>query len=158
MNKVSEFTKSECWLEDGKRKIINLYYDFIPSEKFIYAKIETVSEHNVLQVKFWIEQNSLDDEAFRRINTHFQRLRLLGRYQEKAISEMVGLIKTISQYKYLSRDSISQILEFSRNKEFNKFGINYWMTALYDAVLHDEEFIFKIIKGEYNNLLMNVSL
>ncbi|USL31386.1 HNH endonuclease [Priestia megaterium] len=145
--------KSECWLENDKRKIVNLYYDEIPTAKFLYAKLSFSEEYKIPIVKFKLEKNGIDDKVFTRISSHFNRLRLLNRYQDKSGGELVTIIKTISDYKSLELESVKLMLKFLRTKEYNKFGDNYWMTSLCDAILEDDQFINNIVSGQFDFLL-----
>ncbi|MBY0027938.1 hypothetical protein H7K20_12585 [Priestia aryabhattai] len=145
--------KSECWLENNKRKIVNLYYDAIPTVKFLYTELHYLEANKIPRARFWLEKNDIDNTTFERITSHFNRLKLLDRYQEKASGELVGIIKTISDYKSLAFETIKNMLRVLRTKEYNKFGDNYWMTSLYDAILEDDQFINNIMSGQFDFLL-----
>lgn len=143
--------KSECWLDGSNRKIINLYYDIIPTQKFLLCEITSNGYYNVPKIIYKLDNQSFHNLVeYNKVLTHFNKLRLLSRYQERALGELISEMKSLSGMK---PDDAIRILSYSRKRENNKFGINYWMTSMYDALLNNQVFLKEILEGSFDKLL-----
>lgn len=143
--------KSECWLDGSNRKIINLFYDIIPTQKFLLCEIISNGYYNVPKIVYKLDNQSFHNTIeYNKVLTHFNRLRLLSRYQERALGELICIMKSLSR---MELEDAKTILSFSRKKENNKFGVNYWMTSMYEAILNNQIFLKEVLQGNYDKLL-----
>lgn len=134
--------KNSVWREHGKRKYLNLFLDDIPDVQFLFAKLSVSGSK--LSVDFEVKNNGQIDAAmFERIENHYTKLGLLGRYKIKADSVVTALATDIQSYKTLLPDAIIARIGIQKaNKDQQKYGKNYWesilkITALNDAVVYN---------------------
>lgn len=129
--------KSELFLENNQRLILNFYYDYFFDIKFlkVYINYSVEGLKDTIEIKYELDFNNINDEKQKVIiKNHFDKLELLKKYSEfvnEELSEIMGII-----------DNNDETIEFF-NKYFNvhlnclkrKNGLNHWKTALYEEVV-----------------------
>lgn len=130
--------KSSVWLEDGKRKYLNLYLDEIPAEQFLFCTIKV--ENNNLICDFRLDnKNGIETDMFRKINNHFTKLDLLDRYKRRS-SQIISRYKsTLRNGKkrvaagYSTKDIIRKEMLYESLDMKAREGNNYWQALIYEA-------------------------
>lgn len=134
--------KGEEWKKSGERLFINFYFDEIPMEKLLYAYLEYTKDDLIPNIFFKLIRNKrVDDSAFRRIRSHFDRLHLLSRYADIVNEEYTNIFQSARIHiERCSEESYKEsLLEIKESME-NRYGINYWKVALYEAIAHSDDF------------------
>jgi hypothetical protein len=125
----------------GERAIINIYYELIPDDQYLFSKIEL--ENGVPVANFYLEKPPAHSEClFRLISEHYSRLDLLERYRENApeiLSET--RVSIISHARPNSDDIVKNWLITESKNIANKYSINNWRVALFYAMSNSDDFI-----------------
>ena len=131
--------KTEIWIEDGNRKILNLYYDTITDKRYLYADIQFRNNNPV--AIYQLIQNGIDDNYFNLIKSHFEELDLLKRYSDRSSTEIGTIRDSIKNISNIIPDTdIKLILGAQADAERANKGQNYWKGALVDAISSSDEF------------------
>ncbi len=136
--------KGQKWLQNGKRLIVNYYFDNIPNDKFLYAVIRFSSqvEDLVPVIDFEVRPNrNIPEAIFNRIKTHLEVLKLLQRFKLAVNDKYSTIFEEIS---FLAQNCS---LEVARSSILNlsdilvrKYGKNYWEVSLYEAIADSDDF------------------
>src|SRR5262249_12895266 len=82
--------KSNIFLLANRRQIVHLYFDSIPSEKFVTVDIKFHKDEPVAE--FSLQHNpKIPNDIFSLLSNHYQRLGLLERYSEYASTEFANI-------------------------------------------------------------------
>lgn len=131
--------KGESVLDCNNEKIIiNFYTDILPNEQFLFAEISYDKKGN-LECKYRLENpnNTIDEKIYRLLQRHYDKLDLLNRLKDKAITEIPSLICEFEGYDY--EESVEYIKsKYTREKRL--YGINYWKIVLYLAAIDSSIF------------------
>lgn len=127
--------------ELGERAIINVYYELIPNDQYLFSKIEFRS--GVPIANYYLEKPfSHSDFLFRLILEHYSRLNLLERYRENApeiLSET--RVSIISHAHPNSTDIVKNWLRTEAENMSNRHSVNNWKVALFYAMANSDDFI-----------------
>jgi 5-methylcytosine-specific restriction endonuclease McrA len=139
--------KGTYWLEDGKRKIVNLYFEHIPSGRYLYAKVDYFGD--IPRADFSLKTFAeMSDETFDIISAHFTKLELLQRFTEKS-TEVFSEAKTHIDFHFPK--ATSEIVQEYFMKESRHLSEtvqeNYWKAVLYEALSKNTEFIDRCINA-----------
>lgn len=125
---ICNSNKGSVFLVAGVRAFINLYYDSIPHNQFLFASV-TVAGSTPLVVFELRNDGSIPKDTYERIVSHYTRLRLLERYSAVANCVVSPLLQSMRQSGLRNRGEISkQLLEEATIKE-SFFGSNHWKPA-----------------------------
>ncbi|MEK4533117.1 HNH endonuclease [Solibacillus sp. FSL K6-1554] len=135
--------KGELWENSNSRVFLNYYFDEIPQEQFLYAKLDYTDGTDVPKISFELRNdNGIDSSIFQRIETHFDKLYLLKRYIKQANSKVSSIRKSCI-LKINGRNNIvavKSILEDDLDVLEQQVGCNNWEYALVKSVLESDEF------------------
>ncbi|PFB62839.1 HNH endonuclease [Bacillus cereus] len=150
--------KGKRWRNnDDIRMFLNLYYDLIPDEQFLYASLAYHDRSNVPTVSFYLRLGeSIDLNLTSVIALHYENLDLLNRFEDQANDELSNIFM-------LTSDAIQQgvSVEFQKatlNRTYNanvrRLGRNHWLSVLYETVINNEDFFESCIhfRGEIENI------
>jgi 5-methylcytosine-specific restriction endonuclease McrA len=133
--------KGDRWKDAGERIYINLYYDVLPTEK--YLSCTYVESNGIPIIKFVLtDTGEISRPLLDLIQSHFTNLDLLRRYEERANSELF-LIKDPLQKMITSLDRVTartMILEHAYGLRL-KYGQNCWRTAIAEALAGSDDFM-----------------
>jgi 5-methylcytosine-specific restriction endonuclease McrA len=133
-------SKGICWRIDGRRKIINLYYDTLPNVSYLTCSI--VYRNNVPQADFNVMAATIPENMRTEITTHFSTLHLTERYKGRSNSEITDVFTSIQPLStILSRLQIqNQLRTDAANMKVSK-GDNYWRAVLKIALSNSNRFL-----------------
>lgn len=144
--------KSEVVLDGNKRKYWNVYLDKMPTEKFLYCKLQ--EENGLLKAVFYIRQNDIDDETFRKLKNTMEGQHILQTYSDGTGSVINKLrndvlrIKRNSPMKQLDDIFSSLNAYFESVKDANS---NNWKEVLQFELIKSDAFK-NIVQNELNRL------
>lgn len=121
--------KSDDWLSGKQRLVLHLYFDLLPSEQYLFAKIHWEHGHPVALYELR-KVPGLSKGMYGLLETHYKKLKLLERYSQASstvLSEIVEEVRGTSQ-----RMAIQQ-LKATGYSLTRVHGSNYWKAALYEA-------------------------
>ena len=127
--------------ELGERAIINVYYELIPNNQYLFSKIDFRSGFPV--ANFYLEKPSSHSEClFRLISEHYSRLNLLERYRENAPEILSETRVSIIFHEHsISVDTARIWLRTEAEIISNRYSVNNWKVALLYAMANSEDFI-----------------
>jgi hypothetical protein len=132
--------KGEEWLLLGNRKIINYYYDTLPSVS--YLNCEIIYRNNTPEASFSLNSSAIPLNLRPIIITHFTTLKLFNRYKQKSNSEITDILNAIVPLAgQLSRVQIQvHLTEVASRMKVDK-GENYWRAVLMLALSNSNRFL-----------------
>lgn len=136
--------KSITWLVDKKRVFLNLFLDILPVEQFLFVDI-TMNNDLIVTNFFLDNRNNIEENMFRLIFEHYERLNLCHRFKiniDQVITPLKNSMK--SNLDILTIDQIVSISINSANLNSRSFGANYWKSILENALLINHDFIKSI--------------
>ena len=132
--------KSDSAFWDSYRKFINVYFDKIPEERFLYTEIMIKGKTPLITFKVDLSKISWDISKI--LYSHITELNLCFRYNKISwtiISEIVAQIESLKTRKSFSEDSIIDALNVQKESIWNIYGINYWKYSIYDSIINNKE-------------------
>jgi hypothetical protein len=125
----------------GERAIINIYYESIPNDQYLFSKIEF--RNGVPVANFYLEKPSTHSEClFRLISEHYSRLDLLERYRENAPEILSETRVSIISHAHPNADDVVKTWLITESKNIaNQYSINNWKVALFCAMANSDDFI-----------------
>lgn len=132
--------KGDRWLLDGKRSVLNLYFDTIPLDRFLFAKIDFLMDSP--RMDFFLQKpDSVSTALFQIIRVHFDTLNLSSRFR-RLINEIFSEV-TIEIRNAVSVDD-KLILSLLADKAVNQasvYGVNNWRSAAWHAIAESPKFV-----------------
>lgn len=140
--------KSEVVLDGDKRKYWNVYLDKVPTEKFLYCTL--LKENEVLKADFYLRQNNIDDETFRKLKNTMEGQFVLQTYSEGAGMVIKNLCNAIIE-RLRQNVTIDDVLSSLRNELKYLSNSNRWDEVLkFELVMSND---FKtIVQREFDRL------
>lgn len=139
--------KSDDWLDGQSLRFLNLYKDDIPSERYLYVKLTVINEE--IQVEFNLQNlNQIDDDLFKRINEHYNRLELCQRFQEASIDIFSEINEDLQDYVNMPIEQVSLHLNNRAMRKLNKHGNNNWQGILWEAAANSPEVIKLLLRPQ----------
>lgn len=136
--------KNALWLENGKRKFLNLYLDTLPSLQYLF--VEIFPENNSFNFNFFLENRfGIDPDLFALINSHYENLKLTKRFKENSgliASELSNSIRCFQSV--MDTNEIKNCILNSCRGEKLIYGFNYWKSILKEALIQTPIFIESI--------------
>lgn len=133
--------KSEIWLEDGKRKYLDLYIDDLPNIQMLFVKLGL--EGDVVTYEYYVsDMNRPDPEIFRMYKNSFEKFMLAKRYKRQTNEEITNMVCSMKDSIKLFHASDSQLLNsilVSATEMQVRHGFNYWRAILKLAFYNDKK-------------------
>ena len=125
----------------GERAIINLYYDAIPNDRYLFSKIEF--KNNVPVANFYLQKPSSHSEClFRLVSEHYSKLDLVKRYRENAAEILSEARASIISHAHPDSDAVVKGWLTTEAENFSKqYSENHWKVALFTAMAESDEYI-----------------
>lgn len=135
--------KGDDVVDDNNNKItINFYKDILPQEQYLFVEFHKLQQG--IEAKYYIRNNgSINPNLFSLLERHFCKLRLIERFNVKAIqeiSELVHLyqIESISSEEEFRQFADKQLRKIDLDKK--SFGYNHWRVILYQSAATSDVF------------------
>lgn len=132
-------TKSKTWrLPEGERVFLNLYLDPLPKEQYLFVDFDS----DWLPTFSLRKPDEVSVESFRIIQSHYERLNLCKRFQDRShetISKLEAEIKAV--VKRLSPEIFQDMIHDKCSDQKRILGFNHWQLVLEEALADNKEFI-----------------
>ncbi|EDZ59145.1 HNH endonuclease [Bacillus cereus group sp. MYBK77-1] len=136
--------KGKRWKTGADLRIfLNLYYDIIPDEQFLFASLAYHDQSHVPTVDFYLQlADSIGTNLSSMITSHYEHLNLLNRFEDHANDELSNIyIQTIEAIQEgVSVEIQKATLQRTYNANVRRLGRNHWQSVLYETVIHSESF------------------
>ncbi|ODP27257.1 hypothetical protein PTI45_03382 [Paenibacillus nuruki] len=140
--------KREKWIDDNNNRLfLNMYYDILPSKKFLFAKLIYDNNDLIPSVKFYLNnREQIDNTLFCIISSHFLYLNLLDNYSKLAngtitTHRMTLLAKSRRSTTKVTIEDVELDLQDEAESKRKIYGNNFWEASLLDAMQQSENFI-----------------
>lgn len=136
--------KSSNWIENGKRKYLNLYIDELPDVQYLFCDVRVSGDS--IECDFSLSNlKGIDADLFRKIRNHFDALDLCRRYKNRSnqlvteLSSHVQLCKSFTLGDINEKEYVRHILldEIANRKQQD--GCNDWRTLIFEACCNTDE-------------------
>lgn len=129
--------KDDFWLSPaGGRLFLHAYLDTLPDERFIVVTLHEMPPLNGVGATFSVRApDAIPQVLWQLIESHFTRLRLLARYDERGNDEIAEILADCRVFSDTSRggDVREFLLGRVRDREA-VYGHNHWITVLMEAL------------------------
>ena len=131
-------TKGDIWRVNSKRRFIHFYNDDFFEHQFLFAELVIVQDTPTIEFSLK-KPDELNDSNFQIIQWHFEDLKLIKQYKERCntlLSTKVETLKKSLKIGITKQQLLSQ-LKASESDLANKFGVNYWKSAMFQCVANN---------------------
>ena len=99
--------KSSNWIENGKRKYLNLYIDELPDVQYLFCDVRVSGDS--IKCDFSLSNlNGIDADLFRKIRNHFDALDLCRRYKNRSNQLVTELSSHVQLCKSFTLGDINE--------------------------------------------------
>lgn len=140
--------KKDRWQKNGERLFINLYYDDIPNDKFLFAEFH-FSENKINPVptiSYQINLEGINGNIKVILANHYKELKLTDEYSLSVEEEISNIYDEIKHNTHKSIEFHKSNIKIRLDTFVRKYGVNYWKSALLEALLDCDEFFERIYK------------
>lgn len=125
-------TKDDDWLSvGGKRKFLHAYTDEVPDLQFVQV---TLHENQALEgvgATFSLERpEGVADELWELIDSHFRRLKLIDRYDERGNDEVSEILSDCREFRDAGGQNVRKFLSGRAADRHSVYGRNHWISVL----------------------------
>ncbi|WP_374497314.1 hypothetical protein [Vogesella indigofera] len=129
-------TKDDAWLSTaGKRQFLHAYTDEVPDVQFVRV---TLHEDQVLTgvgATFSLDRPAgIDDELWELIDSHFRRLKLIDRYDERGNDEVTEILSDCREFCHAGGQNVRKFLNGRAEDRRKVYGRNHWISVLMTAM------------------------
>jgi hypothetical protein len=125
-------TKGDDWLnEEGNRLYVHAYSDLIPAEAFLDVELKTSQSTTGVGAVFSITRPSgFSRKAWAIIESHFERLKLIGRYTDFANDEIAEILADCKIYSTNGGVKVRRFLRQRAQERVGIYGSSHWRSVL----------------------------
>lgn len=131
--------KSEIWLEEGKRKYLDLYIDEVPNVQMLFVTLGL--DEDVATYKYFVSDvNNPNADLYRMYKNTFEKLHLEERYliqSDEEISNIIDDLKPIIEEFAPTDEQLIKQIRSSAVSQQKRHGVNYWRSILKLAICND---------------------
>lgn len=129
-------TKDDDWLTAaGKRQFLHAYTDEVPDIQFVQVTLH--EEHALAGVGATfslVRPAGMDDDLWDLIDSHFRRLKLLDRYDERGNDEVAEILSDCRQFHDAGGQDVRAFLTGRADDRRTVYGRNHWIAVLMGAM------------------------
>lgn len=125
-------TKDDDWLSrSGSRQYLHFYADDIPDSLFLEVTLHEHASLSGVGATFSIERPAgLEDDRWALIESHFSRLKLLERYDERGNDEVAEIIASCRSFVEEGGQNVNGFLQRQATDRAGAHGANHWIAVL----------------------------
>ncbi len=124
--------KGTTFLENGKRVILNLYYDDFPDEQYLFVDVDFPATGGAI-VRFELRPGqSIPNELFQHLCNHYKELELLDRLTGATIQLISENLLAAKNFE--SPINFCTILGEQAIALKRKFGPNFWKAIVFETL------------------------
>lgn len=139
--------------DNGNHLIINFYYNKLPEVQYLYVRL-LEDEKGFIDFEYYLDNpvHQVDEPMFQLIQSHFEKLGLIEKYEEEAIANYVEIENSLKTS--VSESGVKKCLEDLRSntlEDAKEYGRNHWKVILKLALADSEwyaNYLTKQIKKE----------
>ena len=133
--------KMEALFKNNKRQILNLYYDRLPTEQYLFAKIIFMGEVPIATYSL-VRPDSIVDDFFELISAHYKQLNLLVRYRENSSRALSNTRSLIQEHeRKLTRERVAEYLIEEADRLGRIYSSNHRNAVLHREMARDVSYI-----------------
>jgi len=140
--------KLNAFLLNNERQIVNLYFDSLPIVQYLYVNINYHYDEPV--AIYHLQQSSdISAQTFRLIETHYNRLDLLSRFQANSpevFSETRSIL--IEHRLNVPPERIREYLLTEAQRYEKNFSKNYWRAVLLSEMANNQRFKLSCLENK----------
>jgi 5-methylcytosine-specific restriction endonuclease McrA len=134
-------SKGKRWISGKKRLFLHYYSNEIPDAVFLSVELVSSPSQQALGAKFKIEKpDSVKDDNWDLIESHFKRLNLLERYADLVNDEIAEAVDVSVDHLTDGGISASKFIRKMGLRMATTFGVNHWRSVLYTALSENSVF------------------
>lgn len=127
---------------EGKRIFLNVYFDSIPDEQFLFVDLNISS--NILEIEFRIDRSniSVSHEIWWVLEKHVYNFNLIKRYKDD-INAFISdeIINSAHEDPDISVEDLRWHISFQSSWLKRSFWRNYWKVVLYEEICRREDIL-----------------
>lgn len=129
-------TKDADWLSvAGKRQFLHSYTDQVPDLQFVVVTFHEIVGFKGVGANFALTRPiGLADEMWDLISSHFQRLKLIDRYDELGNDEVAEILKDCRIHLDSGGQDFRVFLSGRAKDRRDVYGRNHWIAVLMDSM------------------------
>ncbi len=129
---VCNSTKDDDWLDvDGRLQYLHLYSDLIPLDVFVKVALHTPAGTTGVGAAFSLSRPSgFRLSAWRLIESHYKKLKLLSRYTDESNSEIADILEACAEHVKAGGSSPRRFLNGIVGGQAAVYGENNWRVQL----------------------------
>ncbi|MCF5022319.1 hypothetical protein [Pseudomonas lurida] len=129
-------TKDADWLSvAGKRQFLHTYTDPVPDLQFVNVTFQEIPGFKGVGANFsLIRPIGVVDEFWNLISSHFQRLKLIDRYDELGNDEVAEILQDCRIHLDSGGQDIREFLRGRAKDRCDVYGRNHWIAVLMDSM------------------------
>lgn len=135
--------------ENGNPLIINFYYNKLPETQYLYVRLFE-DEKGYIDFEYFLDNpdHQVDEPMFQLIQSHFEKLGLIGKYKEEAIANYVEIENRLKN-SALESGLMKCLEDLRRNtlEDAKEYGSNHWKVIL-KLALADSEWYAKYLEKQ----------
>ena len=131
-------TKDDDWLSaTGKRQFLHAYTDQVPDLQFVKVRLHEDPAFDGVGAIFSISRPpGVADELWELIDSHFRRLNLIDRYDERGNDEVAEILSDCRQFRDAGGQNAQDFLSGRAQDRAGVYGRNHWIPVLMNAMAH----------------------
>lgn len=149
--------KSANWIENGRRKYLNLYIDELPEVQYLFCDVRVSGD--AIECDFSLSNpNGIDADLFRKITNHFETLDLCRRYKNRSnqvvssyVRSMIRVCRRLLGINGDDKECVRHSIQSEISMIKRKKGCNHWETLIIEACCNTDE-VFDYL---YNDVTVN---
>ncbi|PMV79911.1 MULTISPECIES: hypothetical protein [unclassified Pseudomonas] len=129
-------TKDADWLSGaGKRQFLHSYTDPVPDLQFVVVTFHEIAGFKGVGATFSLTRPiGLTDELWDLIGSHFQRLKLIDRYDELGNDEVAEILKDCRIHLDSGGQDLRVFLSGRAKDRRDVYGRNHWIAVLMESM------------------------
>lgn len=129
-------TKDDDWLSAaGERQFLHAYTDEIPDLQFVKVTLHEDRALTGVGATFILERpEGVADEQWDLIGSHFRRLKLIDRYDERGNDEVAEILSDCREFRDAGGTDVQKFLTGRAKDRRTVYGRNHWIAVLMAAI------------------------
>lgn len=129
-------TKDDDWLSaTGARQFLHAYTDQIPDQQFVHVSLYEHPAFDGVGANFSLQRPAqISDELWNLIDSHFRRLKLIERYDERGNDEVGEILADCAAYLNSEGEHVRDFLSGRAADRRAVHGPNHWIAVLMQAM------------------------
>lgn len=139
---ICNSTKDDDWLSAaGNRQYLHAYTDHIPDLPFVKVTLHEDPALTGVGATFSLERpENIADDKWHLIDSHFCRLKLIQRYDERGNDEVAEILANCCQFLSAGGQNVRKFLKGCAKERRAIYGRNHWIVVLMDAIAQHNNF------------------